>query len=224
MLISPLDYDGQLLDFMMKKYNCNDPWDVVDVFEKTVASYAGSKYGVAVDNCTDAMFLCLKYLKAEGEVTVPRRTYVSVPCTIIHAGCTVKFDDIEWSGAYALDPFPVYDSATRMTKGMYVPGSYYCLSFHRRKHVPIGKGGMILTDDKEAYEWFKSVRYEGRHMDRLYKDDSFENIGWNMYMPPEQAARGLFLFDEIEDVNEDLESSGIHKDLSEFPIYEKANR
>jgi dTDP-4-amino-4,6-dideoxygalactose transaminase len=224
MLISPLEYDKQLLDFMMEKHNCNDPWDVVDVFEKTVANYAGSKYGVAVDNCTDAMFLCLKYLKAEGEVTVPRRTYVSVPCTIIHAGCTVKFDDIEWSGAYALDPFPVYDSATRMTKGMYVPGSYYCLSFHRRKHVPIGKGGMILTDDKEAYEWFKSVRYEGRHLDRLYKDDYFENIGWNMYMPPEQAARGLFLFDEIEDVNEDLESSGIHKDLSVFPIYEKANR
>ena len=45
-----------------------------------------------------------------------------------------------------------------------------------------------------------------------------------MYMPPEQAARGLFLFDKIEDVNEDLESSGIHKDLSEFPIYEEANK
>jgi len=224
MLMSPLEYDEKLLEYMMEKYNCNDPWDVVDAFEKTVASYAGSKYGVAVDNCTDAMFLCLKYLKAEGEVTVPRRTYVSVPCTIIHAGCTVKFDDIEWSGAYALDPFPVYDSATRMTKGMYVPGSYYCLSFHRRKHVPIGKGGMILTDDEEAYKWFKSVRYEGRHLDRLYKDDYFENIGWNMYMPPEQAARGLFLFDKIEDVNEDLESSGIHKDLSEFPIYEEGNK
>ena len=118
----------------------------------------------------------------------------------------------------------MYDSATRMTKDMYVPGSYYCLSFHRRKHVPIGKGGMILTDNKDAYEWFKSVRYEGRHMDRLYKDDYFENIGWNMYLPPEQAARGLFLFERLNEVNDDLESSGIHKDLSEFPIYEKANR
>ena len=223
MLIRPLEYDAQLLNFMMDTYECKDPWDVVNVFENKVAEYAGSKYGVAVDNCTDAMFLCLKYLKAEGEVTLPRRTYVSVPCTVIHAGCTVKFDDIEWSGAYPLDPFPVYDSATRMTKGMYVPDSYYCVSFHRRKHVPIGKGGMILTDDKDAYEWFKAVRYEGRHMDRLYKDDTFDVIGWNMYMTPEQAARGLFLFDEIEDVNEDLESSGIHKDLSEFPIYEKAN-
>ncbi len=38
------------------------------------------------------------------------------------------------------------------------------------------------------------------------------------------GSKGFVLFDEIEDVNEDLESSGIHKDLSEFPIYEKANR
>jgi len=220
MLIHPLDYDRQLLESVMERYNCEDPWDVVDSFEKMIAEYAGSKYAVAVDNCTDAMFLCLKYLKADGEVTIPRRTYVSVPCTILHAGCKVNFDDIEWSGAYPLDPFPVYDSATRMTKNMYVPGSYYCLSFHRRKHVPIGKGGMILTDDKDAYEWFKVVRYEGRHMDRLYKDDEFDTVGWNMYMPPEQAARGIVLFEQLGEVNEDLESSGIHKDLSEFPIYE----
>ena len=220
MLIHPLDYDRQLLESVMERYNCEDPWDVVDSFEKMIAEYAGSKYAVAVDNCTDAMFLCLKYLKADGEVTIPRRTYVSVPCTILHAGCKVNFDDIEWSGAYPLDPFPVYDSATRMTKNMYVPGSYYCLSFHRRKHVPIGKGGMILTDDKDAYEWFKVVRYEGTHMDRLYKDDEFDTVGWNMYMPPEQAARGIVLFEQLGEVNEDLESSGIHKDLSEFPIYE----
>ena len=49
-------------------------------------------------------------------------------------------------------------------------------------------------------------------------------IGWNMYMPPEQAAEGLELLDGILDYNKDLETSGIHKDLSQFPIYEKANR
>jgi len=213
-----------LVQKYMNEYKLSDPWDVVDLFEKVLAEYAGSKYAVAVDNCTDAMFLCLKYLKAEGEITLPKRTYVSVPCTVIHAGCQVKFEDIEWSGAYQLNPYPVWDAATRMTQGMYVPDSYYCLSFHRRKHIPIGKGGMILTNDKEAYDWFKLARYEGRHMDRLYKDDSFDMIGWNMYMPPEQAAEGLELFKNISDKNEDLESSGIHKDLSQFPIYERANR
>ncbi len=43
-------------------------------------------------------------------------------------------------------------------------------------------------------------------------------------MPPEQAAEGLELFEKIDDWNEDLETSGIHKDLSVFPIYENANR
>tara|TARA_R100000008_G_scaffold86799_1_gene81707 strand:+ start:2840 stop:3484 length:645 start_codon:yes stop_codon:yes gene_type:complete len=213
-----------LVEKYMSDYNLSDAWDVVDLFEKKLAEYGGSKYAVAVDNCTDAMFLCLKYLNAEGEITLPKRTYVSVPCTVIHAGCQVKFDDIEWSGAYPLRPYPVWDSATRMRRGMYVQDSYYCLSFHRRKHIPIGKGGMILTNDKDAYEWFKLARYEGRHMDRLYKNDTFDMIGWNMYMPPEQAAEGLELFANISDDNEDLETSGIHKDLSEFPIYEKANR
>ena len=213
-----------LVEKYMTEYNLSDAWDVVDLFEKKLAEYGGSKYAVAVDNCTDAMFLCLKYLNAEGEITLPKRTYVSVPCTVIHAGCQVKFDDIEWSGAYPLRPYPVWDSATKMRRGMYVQDSYYCLSFHRRKHIPIGKGGMILTNDKDAYEWFKLARYEGRHMDRLYKNDTFDMIGWNMYMPPEQAAEGLELFANISDDNEDLETSGIHKDLSEFPIYEKANR
>lgn len=213
-----------LVEKYMSDYNLSDAWDVVDLFEKKLAEYGGSKYAVAVDNCTDAMFLCLKYLNAGGEITLPKRTYVSVPCTVIHAGCQVKFDDIEWSGAYPLRPYPVWDSATRMRRGMYVQDSYYCLSFHRRKHIPIGKGGMILTNDKDAYEWFKLARYEGRHMDRLYKNDTFDMIGWNMYMPPEQAAEGLELFANISDDNEDLETSGIHKDLSEFPIYEKANR
>ena len=213
-----------LVEKYIKEYELKDPWDVVDLFEKKVSTYAGSKFGVAVDNCTDALFLCLKYLGAKGEITLPKRTYVSVPCSVIHAGCQVKFEDIEWSGQYQLAPYPVYDAATRMRKGMYIEDSYYCLSFHRRKHVPIGKGGMILTNDKKAYDWLKVARYEGRHIDKLYKDDTFDVIGWNMYMPPEQAAEGLELFKNIKDFNEDLETSGIHKDLSQFPIYEAANR
>ena len=196
-----------LVEKYIKEYELKDPWDVVDLFEKKVATYAGSKYGVAVDNCTDALFLCLKYLGAKGEITLPKRTYVSVPCSVIHAGCQVKFEDIEWSGQYQLAPYPVYDAATRMRKGMYIEDSYYCLSFHRRKHVPIGKGGMILTNDKKAYDWLKVARYEGRNIDKLYKDDTFDVIGWNMYMPPEQAAEGLELFKNIKDFNEDLETS-----------------
>jgi len=205
----------------MVKYNVKDPWDLVDLFERRVAEYSGSKYAVSVDNCTDGMFLCLKYLNYTGTVTIPSRTYCSVPCTIINAGCKVEFEDVEWSGAYQLKPTPVYDGAVRFKKGMYKENTFHCLSFHIRKHVPIGKGGMILCDDYEAYKWFRTSRYEGRHIADgvMYKDDIFDMVGWNMYMTPEQAARGLDLLANINDDNPDQESSGTHKDLSIFPVY-----
>ena len=37
-------------------YIVNDPWDILDIFEKKIAEFAGSKYAVGVDNCTDGMF------------------------------------------------------------------------------------------------------------------------------------------------------------------------
>ncbi len=201
------------------KYNVSDPWEIVDLFEKKIADYAGSKYAVSVDNCTNAMFLSLKYLKASGDITIPKNTYVSVPCTIINSGCKVIFDDINWSGVYQLLPYPVYDSATKFKKGMYIKDSYYCLSFHIRKHLPIGKGGMILTDNKDAYDYFKCMRYEGRHLEKQYQNDEFNMIGYNMYMTPEQAARGLELFELMNDNNTNQGSSKTYSDLSKFKVF-----
>ena len=47
----------------------------------------------------------------------------------------------------------------RMKRNIYKNDTFHCLSFHIRKHIPIGKGGMILTDDKKAYDWFKTLIY-----------------------------------------------------------------
>ena len=190
-----------------------------------MAEYAGSKYAVSVDSCTNALYLCLKYLKAKGTIILPSKTWISVPCSVIQSGCKVEFEDIEWSGAYQLKPYPIWDGAVRMKRGMFKSGSYHCLSFHIRKHIPIGKGGMILTDNKEAYDWFRTVRYEGRTMSEdginyvMYKDDVIRSQGWNMYMTPEQAARGLELIENIKDDNPDQESSGSCKNLKELNIY-----
>ena len=85
-------------------YEINDPWDIVDLFEDKIAEYAGSKFAIALDSCTNAMFLCLKYLKAKGEIKIPKKTYLSVPSLIIHSGCKPIFEEIEWSGVYELNP------------------------------------------------------------------------------------------------------------------------
>tara|TARA_R110000824_G_scaffold158320_2_gene332124 strand:+ start:81 stop:806 length:726 start_codon:yes stop_codon:yes gene_type:complete len=190
-------------------YNIDDARDAVTIFENKIADYAGSKFAVAVDNCTDAIFLCLKYLRAEGNIIFPARTYVSAPMAAILAGCTVQFKDYPWSGVYKLDPFPVVDSSVRFTKNMYIKGTYQCLSFQIKKRLPIGKGGMILTDDAEAARWLRIAAFEGRHLETPYDEDEFEMVGWNMYMTPEDAARGILLFDQLE---EELPDSCTHVD------------
>jgi len=195
----------------------HNPYKIVKMFEEEVAHYAGAGWGVSTDSCTDAILLCCEYLKVK-EVTIPARTYLSVPQSIIHAGGTVEFEDIEWKGVYQLKPYPIYDAAKRFTSDMYIPGSYMCLSFHIKKHLKIGKGGMILTDDYDAYKWFKTMRYEGRHELKYHDDDIITN-GWNAYMTPEQAARGLMLMQNFPRHNEDLPEEPPYRDLREFELF-----
>lgn len=195
-----------------------NPYDVVRQFEQAVADYTGSPCAVSVESCTAALFLCCKYLNVQSEVTIPSRTYVSVPCSIIHAGGRVKFEDIEWKGIYQLKPLPIYDAAKRFTTNMYIPGSFMCLSFHSKKHLKIGRGGMILTDNKNAVEWFKMARFDGRHEVPLTQDH-FTMVGWNMYMTPEQAARGLVLLSMLPKHNEDQDENPPYPDLSKYEIF-----
>jgi dTDP-4-amino-4,6-dideoxygalactose transaminase len=171
------------------------------MFEEEVAEYTGAPYAVALDNCTDALFLCCVYSKVT-EVTIPKKTYLSVPQAIMSSGGKVLFEDIEWKGLYQLKPYNIYDSARRFTSNMYIPDSFMCLSFHPKKILQMRKGGMILTDNEEAYRWFKKARHEGR--DEIpYTEDNIKFLGWNMYMTPPDAADGLWLMSSLSKHNED---------------------
>ena len=182
----------------------NNPYSIVQMFEEEIANYTGSPYAVSVDSCTNAVFLCCKYLEVK-EVIMPKRTYLSIPMSVIHAGGKVKFEDKEWSGIYSLDPYPIYDSAKRLTSNMYIPNSYMCLSFHIKKLLGIGKGGMILTDNEDAVEWFKKARYEGRS-EKFYKDDDIDmNMGADDKDDDEdEVLEGVHMVDEEEVVSETL--------------------
>ena len=195
----------------------HNPFKIVEMFEETVADYTGAPFAVSVDSSTNALFLCCKYLEVE-TVTIPAQTYLSVPQSIIHAGGKVKFEDIKWKGIYQLKPYPIYDAAKRLTSGMYVPGSFMTLSFHIKKHLKIGKGGMILTDNKEASEWFMRARYEGRGKVK-YHEDNISICGWNMYMTPQEAAHGLALMQNFPEQNEDLPEEPAYRDLREFELF-----
>ena len=143
-----------------------------------------------------------------------------------HAGAKVKFYNIKGKklkGPYQLTPTKVWDSALRFTSNMYKKGTHMCLSFTGPyKHLKLSKGGAILTDDYDAYLWFKRARFSGRR-ECSYHDDNFDMLGWNFYMIPELATRGLLLLKDFYHVNgkpkktKDLELP--YPDLSKFKIY-----
>lgn len=202
-----------------KGYFFSNPTEVVDIFEKKVADFCESKFAVAVDCCSNAIFLILKYINDPQKIKIPYFTYASVPMQILHAGYEFEFVDKKWSGTYKLDPLDVWDFAGRWTKGMY-EGGFAALSFQIKKRLPIGRGGMILCDDYDAYRWFKRACYDGRDLDNNYMDDDIEMLGWHMYMTPEDAARGIILMDNIPEVNIDSHSYTSYKDLRLNKIFD----
>lgn len=202
-------------------------YKVTEEFEKALSDYTGAPYVVTVDNASNALFLALKYEGVEGKtITIPSRTYPSVPCEIIHAGGKVAFEPVAGrtiTGAYPLAPTNVWDSALRFTHDMYIDGTHMCVSFTGPyKHFKLSKGGAILTDNYDAYLWFKRARYSGRR-ECSYHDDHFDMLGWNFYMMPELAARGLLLMNQFYSPdgapkeNEDLTMP--YPDLSQFPVF-----
>lgn len=207
-------------------------YDITNEFERRLAEYTGAPYVVTVDNQSNGLFLSLYYenyvnksIKAD-KIIIPNRTYPSVPCEIIHAGLKVGFRQVKGKtikGSYNLEGTNVWDSALSFTTGMYKKETHMCISFTGPyKHFKLSKGGAILTDNLEAYHWFRRARYSGRR-ECSYHDDNLDMLGWNFYMMPELAARGLLLMGQFYNGegnpkhNEDLELP--YPDLSKFPIY-----
>lgn len=204
-------------------------------FEQELCKYTGAPYAVALDNMSNALFLALYYelnvlnkYDKNLHISLPERTYPSVPCEVIHAGAKVIWEPVSGpliSGPYQLKPTKVWDSALRFTYNMYQPDTHMCLSFTGPyKHLKLTKGGAILTDDYEAYKWFKRARFSGRN-ECSYHDDYFDMLGWNFYMVPELAARGIQMMAQFYDAqgnpkhNADLALP--YPNLSQFPIYKQ---
>ena len=58
----PPEFERPELDQLKENgYKFDDPREVVDIFEKKVAKFAGAKYGIAVDCCSHGLFLSLKW-------------------------------------------------------------------------------------------------------------------------------------------------------------------
>jgi dTDP-4-amino-4,6-dideoxygalactose transaminase len=201
-------------------------YDVVRDFEQAIAEYAGAKHGVATDSCSSAILLSLLFRKQNGQasevIMIPCRTYPSVPMAVVHSGSKIRWLDHDWQGIYWLNPAVVVDGAKRFRKNMYAFGgrdTLWCCSFHAKKILPIGRGGMILTDDAEAAAWLRKARFDGRDEKPLWQQEDSAVIGYNCYMEPSSAARGLLLLSHLPDDNLDQTENPPYPDLSKWRCF-----
>ena len=159
------------------------------MFENAVAKFYGAKHAVATDCCTHAVELCLLDTHAN-KITVPKRTYLSIAMLSNKLDIKMDWSDEQWRDYYYITR-NVIDAAVLWKRDSYIPGTFMCLSFQFQKHLSLGRGGMILTDDASAAERLKKMSYDGRLPDKPWRDQDIDVMGYHYYMTPEIAQLGL---------------------------------
>jgi len=172
-------------------------FETITKLEERLADFFGAPYVVCLDACTHGIELCLRLQKLSS-ISVPKRTYISVPFLANKLNINLKWRDEEWQDYYKVneDFKPIYDAAVLWKKNSYIPGSFMCLSFQFQKHLSLGRGGAILCDNKEDAISLKKMSYDGRLPNIPWRDQDIETYGYHYYMTPETAQLGLNKFDE----------------------------
>tara|TARA_R110000824_G_scaffold25_2_gene69 strand:- start:18 stop:605 length:588 start_codon:yes stop_codon:yes gene_type:complete len=158
------------------------------IFEKEVAAFFGAPFGVATDCCTHALELCLRR-ENPTQIKVPSRTYISVPFLASKLDIAFSWTDSPWVDFYYLTE-TIIDAAVLWKKKSYIPQTFMCLSFQFQKHLSLGRGGMILTDDERAAKELKKMSYDGRNPNTPWRDQNISSLGYHYYMTPETAIKG----------------------------------
>lgn len=211
-------------------------------FEERFAEYVGARYAVAITSCTTALHAALTVsgISTGDEVIVPSLSFIATANTVVHAGATPVFADVD-SETCNITIETIEEVITNKTRAvmpvhqMGLPvdldliidlcrrrgliliedaacaiGSAYkgkrigghgntaCFSFHPRKVITTGEGGMITTDNPDTASKLRRFRHHGmsvpdieRHMANKVIIESYLEIGYNYRMTDMQAAMGI---------------------------------
>jgi dTDP-4-amino-4,6-dideoxygalactose transaminase len=225
----------------------------VQEFEEKFAAYVGSKYAVAVSNCTTALHLAMivSGIGPGDEVICPSLSYIATANSITYAGAKPVFAEVNED--YNLDIADVEKKITSKTKAILLVhqigmpadidsfkelaekrglkiiedaacaiGSKYkdvrigshselvCFSFHPRKVITTGDGGMIATNRSDYATRLKLLRQHGMSVNPLLRHQSnkiiFEDhleIGYNYRMTDIQAAVGIRQLEKLDKLIEE---------------------
>ena len=220
----------------------------VSEFELNFAEYVGSKYAVAVSNCTTALHLSMIVadIKKGDEVICPSMSYIATANCIMYVGAKPVFAEV--NEEYNLDINDVKKKINSKTKAillvhqMGMPadidsfkelckkhqltliedaacaiGSKYkgqkigahsdlvCFSFHPRKVITTGDGGMISTSNEKYYKRLKLLRQHAmsvndrvRHQSKKIIFEDHLELGYNYRMTDIQASVGIEQLKKLE--------------------------
>ena len=195
-------------------------FDVITKFENKIANFFGAPHGVAVDCCTHALELCLRYKEIK-HYTVPKRTYISVPFLADKLGISFDWREEDWQDYYYLGGTNIIDAAVLWKKNSYISGSFMCLSFQFRKHLSLGRGGMILTDDEKSAIMLKKMSYDGRLHNVPWREQDINTMGYHYYMTPEIAQKGLDKFVDVKEAPPKKWTVEDWPDLTQMDIFKR---
>ena len=183
----------------------------VRAFEEAVARATGMPHAVAVSSGTAALYVALRALDIGpgDEVLVPDFTFPATANAAEATGARVVVGDVRgdtWNldlgrapRARVAMPVDCFGLPAELPDGLVVedaacalgatrPGglaAIACLSFHPRKVVTTGEGGMVLCRDADLAARIRSLRDHGR------EGAGFSRWGLNFRMTDVQASLGL---------------------------------
>ena len=193
-------------------------FEVVNKFENKIAEFFGAPYAVAVDCCTHGIELCLRQQEVL-TLIVPKRTYLSVPMLANKLNIRLQWSDEQWEDYYWLEGTNIIDAAVLWKKDSYIPNTFMCVSFQFQKHLSLGRGGIILTDNKEAAIELKKMSYDGRLPNVPWRDQNIDTMGYHYYMAPEIALMGLNKLEKAINTPPKKWSINEWPDLTEMEIF-----
>lgn len=163
-------------------------------FETALSEYTGAPYVVLTDCCTHAVELCLRY-KGIGIVTLPYRSYISIPMTMHKLNIHYQYDtEVEWEYEYRIGLTNIWDSARKFSKNMFRASQVQCLSFGHSKRLEIGHGGAILTSNKDDAEQLRRMAYDGRDLTiSPWQDQKVFRVGYHYKPSIEDCEKGLYM-------------------------------
>lgn len=197
----------------IKNYN----FENVTLFESKIADFFGSKHAIAVDSCTHGIELCLRINKAT-KINVPKRTYISIPFLAQKLNIDLVWKEENWEDYYYVTD-NIIDAAVLWKKNSYIGKTFMCISFQFQKHLSLGRGGMILCDNKDIATELKKMSYDGRIPNIPWRDQDINSIGYHYYMTPETATLGLEKLEKAVNIEPKKWTINDWPDLTQMSVF-----